>query len=600
MAKIAVIIPAYNEVESIGRVLDDLPRAAVAQVVVVDNGSTDGTAEVARGRGAQVVREPARGYGTACLAGIAALDEDVEIVVFLDGDHSDHPEELPRLVAPIAAGRADLVVGSRILGQREPGALAPHARWGNELAVVLLRWLFGVRFTDLGPFRAIRADALRALGMGDPDYGWTVEMQARAARAGLRVTEVPVSYRRRIGRSKVSGTVRGSVLAGYKILTTIAASRVGAESLRRLQARRACRAEGADHRWNRLLPREGAWRPHAQVQLPVPLPRGAGGLAPSARRRVPSPLVGEGRGEADGVGASAQAERITAVIPTLDEEENIGPCLALLATQAGPLEVVVADGGSTDRTVAIATAVPGVQVVHAPRGRGTQMNAGARAATGEILWFVHADCRPPAGAATAIRRTLACDAVSGGAFRFALAGRRWGYRVVEWGVRLRCRLFGLPYGDQGLFLRRSLFESLGGFRAVPIFEDLYLVRELRRRGRVVTLPAPLPTSPRRCARDGILRTVLRNQALLVGERLGVAPERLAALRAPADGHGAQGDDPKECGEQGRSRIPSATSGPQGLPRRWRGSPVEPAPTSGGGAAAATLGDTGSQRTIRFS
>jgi rSAM/selenodomain-associated transferase 2 len=270
-----------------------------------------------------------------------------------------------------------------------------------------------------------------------------------------------------------------------------------------------------------------------------------------------------------------------------------------LAIQAGPLEVIVADGGSTDRTVAIATAVPGVQVVHAPRGRGTQMNAGVRAATGEILWFLHADCRPPAGAAAAIRRALARDAVSGGAFRFALAGRRWGYRVVEWGVRLRCRLFRLPYGDQGLFLRRETFDAVGGYRDTPIFEDLYLVRALRRHGWVVTLPAPLPTSPRRCARDGILRTVLRNQALLVGERLGVAPERLAALRAPAGGREAQGDNPKECSEQGRSRIPSATSGPQGLPRRGRGSPVEPAPTSGGRAAAATLGNTGSQRTIRF-
>jgi rSAM/selenodomain-associated transferase 2 len=599
MDKIAVIIPAYNEAASIGRVLDDLP--AVAQVVVVDNGSSDATTAVARAHGARVVHEPRRGYGAACLAGMAALDRDAEIVVFLDADYSDHPEELPRLVAPILSGEADLVVGSRILGQREPGALPPHARWGNGLAVALLRLLYGVRFTDLGPFRAIRASSLRALGMGDPDYGWTVEMQARAARAGLRVIEVPVSYRRRIGRSKVSGTVRGSVLAGYKILTTIAASRVGAESLlptgqagRRLQARRACRAEGADRRWHRLLPREGVGRPHAQVQLPVPPLPGGREIDAHRSAQVSPPLLGGGQEEGDGATAPARAEPITAVIPTLDEEENIGPCLTLLATQAGPLEVIVADGGSTDRTVAIATAVPGVQVVHAPRGRGTQMNAGARAATGEILWFLHADCRPPADAATAIRRTLACDAVSGGAFRFALAGRRWGYRVVEWGVRLRCRLFRLPYGDQGIFLRRSLFESLGGFRAVPILEDLYLVRELRRRGRVVTLPAPLPTSPRRCARDGILRTVLRNQVLLLGERLGVAPERLARLRAPAGGREAQGDDPKECGEQGRSRIPpayrtgrSATSGPQGLPRRGRGSPVAPAPTREAGRARPT-------------
>jgi len=222
--------------------------------------------------------------------------------------------------------------------------------------------------------------------------------------------------------------------------------------------------------------------------------------------------------------------RITVIIPTLDEEENVGACLAALDAQPGPLEVIVADGGSGDRTVAIAAQTPGVRVVEAPRGRAAQMNAAAAAATGEILWFVHADCRPPAGAATAIRDALARDGMSGGAFRFTLAGRGWRYRLVEWGVRLRCRLFHLPYGDQGIFLRRETFAVVGGYRETPLFEDLYLVRALRRRGRVVTLPEAMATSPRRCARDGILRTVVRNQTLLLLERLGVAPERLVALR----------------------------------------------------------------------
>jgi len=500
MPKIAVVIPAYNEAASIGLVLDDLLRDAVAQVVVVDNGSTDGTAVVARERGAQVVDEPRRGYGTACLAGIAALDDDVEIVVFLDADYSDHPEELPRLVAPILSGDADLVIGSRTLGQCERGAIAPHARWGNRLAVTLMRLLLDARFTDLGPFRAIRADALRTLGMRDRDYGWTVEMQARAARTGLRVTEVPVSYRRRVGRSKVSGTVRGSVLAGWKILTMI---------------------------WRVWREQDGALEP---PPLPSPPPRGGRELDPGRSQRVPPPHVGGGQGEGDGPTTTACVETITVVVPTLDEEENIGPCLAALATQQGPLEIIVADGGSADRTMAIAREVPGVRVVHGPRGRGAQMNAGAEVASGEILWFVHADCRPPAGAATAIRDALARDGVSGGAFRFALAGRGWGYRVVEWGVRLRCRLFHVPYGDQGLFLRRALFEALGGYRETPIFEDLYLVRALRRRGRVVTLHETMPTSPRRCARDGILRTVMRNQALLLAEWLGGSPGRLARWR----------------------------------------------------------------------
>ena len=218
--RISLVIPALNEEDSLPLVLKALPPGVLHEVVVADNGSTDRTAEVARTHGARVVTESRRGYGSACLAGIAAL-EDPDIVAFLDGDFSDDPSELPAVLAPILEGRADLVIGSRMTGPREKGALLPQALFGNWLATALIRMFWGERFTDLGPFRAIRADSLRALAMADRDFGWTVEMQVKAARQGLRCTEVPVSYRRRVGESKITGTVRGTVLASHKILSTI-------------------------------------------------------------------------------------------------------------------------------------------------------------------------------------------------------------------------------------------------------------------------------------------------------------------------------------------------------------------------------------------
>ncbi len=222
-----VVIPARDEEPSVGEVVASVLEA-VETVVVVDNGSRDRTAEVALEAGAVVVSEPRAGYGRACLAGLAWV-RDLEVapdtVLFLDADRSDDPADLEAVLAPIRAGVADMVIGSRVLGQRagrvEAGALLPQARWGNALACALLRMRWGVRYTDLGPFRAIRWDALEALGMRDQTFGWTVEMQVRAARAGLRAVEVPVGYRRRVGTSKITGTVNGTVRAGTKILWTV-------------------------------------------------------------------------------------------------------------------------------------------------------------------------------------------------------------------------------------------------------------------------------------------------------------------------------------------------------------------------------------------
>jgi glycosyltransferase involved in cell wall biosynthesis len=225
--RIDVVIPALNEEASLPLVLADLP--AIRNVYVVDNRSTDGTAKVATAAGAIVVRENQRGYGKACLAGLQAIRDSIsggepapEVVAFIDADYSDHPDELLFLTDPIFANQFDFVLGSRLLGQREPGAMLPQAIYGNHLACFLMRLCFGHRFTDLGPFRAIRWSALESLAMEDENYGWTIEMQIKAVKAGLRIREVPVSYRKRIGTSKISGTISGTFKAGTKILATIA------------------------------------------------------------------------------------------------------------------------------------------------------------------------------------------------------------------------------------------------------------------------------------------------------------------------------------------------------------------------------------------
>lgn len=224
-ARIGVVIPALDEEQAIARVIADIPDW-VDRIVVADNGSRDRTGEVARLAGATVVREPRRGYGNACLAGLAA-QRDADIVVFLDADYSDHAEDMADLVDPIAGGDCDMVIGSRVLGVREAGALTPQQQFGNWLATALIRHIWGVSFTDLGPFRAIRRAALDRLEMREPAYGWTVEMQIKAAERGLRCHEVPAHYRRRIGVSKVSGTIKGSVLAGSRILWMIGRHAIG-------------------------------------------------------------------------------------------------------------------------------------------------------------------------------------------------------------------------------------------------------------------------------------------------------------------------------------------------------------------------------------
>jgi glycosyltransferase involved in cell wall biosynthesis len=220
---IIAIIPAYNEEGSVGLVVQAIPKDWVHTVIVVNNNSSDQTAAAAQAAGALVLHENRQGYGYACLKGIEKATElGAEILVFLDADLSDHPEQLPQLLQPILYEGIDLVIGSRVLGKLERGALTPQQRFGNWLATTLLRWGYSVRYTDLGPFRAIRLKALQQLQMEDKTYGWTMEMQAKAARLNLAYREIPVDYRPRIaGQSKVSGTLKGSILAGYKIILTL-------------------------------------------------------------------------------------------------------------------------------------------------------------------------------------------------------------------------------------------------------------------------------------------------------------------------------------------------------------------------------------------
>lgn len=218
----ALIIPALNEEDALQQVLKEVPEGVFESVIVVDNGSQDKTAQVAASAGAVVVREPRRGYGSACLAGIAILPSTVEIIVFMDADGSDFPWDATRLIEPVVRGQADLVIGSRETGVAESGALSPHQRLGNRFAVFLVSALFRHSYTDIGPFRAIRRSSLEKIGMQDKNFGWTIEMQIKAVQHGLRIKEIPVRYRNRsAGQSKISGNLWGSIAAGVKILWTV-------------------------------------------------------------------------------------------------------------------------------------------------------------------------------------------------------------------------------------------------------------------------------------------------------------------------------------------------------------------------------------------
>jgi glycosyltransferase involved in cell wall biosynthesis len=218
--RVSVVIPTHNEALAIGHVLADLPSSLVSEVIVVDSNSTDGTPAIAARMGARVMNEPRRGYGRACLAGLAMTDSP-DVVVFLDGDYSDRPSELPILLAPITEGRADITLGSRLHGARNNSSLPWHQSFGNRVAARLIRVLYGVRITDLGPFRAGRADVVRALSLEEPTYGWAVEMILKGALAGFRIVEVPVSYYPRIGNSKISGTLKGTAGAAWFIFSLI-------------------------------------------------------------------------------------------------------------------------------------------------------------------------------------------------------------------------------------------------------------------------------------------------------------------------------------------------------------------------------------------
>jgi glycosyltransferase involved in cell wall biosynthesis len=218
--RVSVIIPTHNEAQAIEHVLADLPADLTAEIIVVDSNSNDGTPEIAARMGARVVKEPRRGYGRACLTGLEAANSP-EVVVFLDGDYSDRPSELPILLAPIIEGRADITLGSRLRERRSAGALPWHQVFGNRLAASLIRLLYGVKISDLGPFRAARADVLRVLVLEETTYGWAVEMILKGAVAGFRLVEVPVSYYPRIGKSKIGGTLKGTLGAGWFILSLI-------------------------------------------------------------------------------------------------------------------------------------------------------------------------------------------------------------------------------------------------------------------------------------------------------------------------------------------------------------------------------------------
>ncbi|MBI1367117.1 MAG: DUF2064 domain-containing protein [Planctomycetes bacterium] len=648
---IAIILPALNEAQVIGQVLDDLPDWLDTKVVV-DNGSTDPTAAIAQRHGALVVTESRRGYGAACLAGLTALTRPPapDIIVFMDADRSDDPADMTNLLAPILRDEADLVIGSRVLGDHEPGALTWPQHAGNALASGLLRHLWNVPCTDLGPFRAIRYSVLQRLAMDDLDYGWTVQMQIRAARLGYRIREIPVRYRRRVGRSKISGTVRGVFAAGYKILTTIGreyltdrvahhpASQLiifsrlpqpgstktrmilllgpqGAADLQRQMTRHTldvaenfsdasgCRIQvrhtggerhamaatfgyGRDYQdqgpgdLGRRLQRAfddafasrhqhalciGSDCPSITVEIlsqasralsnhdvvigpavdggyyliglraPMPglfenIPWGTERVYEQTRRRIaarglschvlatlsdvdePADLP-VWRSVLDAKETQASRPLISVIIPTLNEADRLPQAISSV-TQSPGVEVIVADGGSDDATREVATQL-GAAVVQSERGRGSQMNAGAAAAHGRYLLFLHADTRLPFGYDRQVHRILNTPGCVAGAFRMAFDRSTPSLRWIEWATDLRSRHLQLPYGDQALFLARHTFDAIGGFKPIPVMEDFDLVHRLREHGYIAIARQTTITSARKYQRHGIWLTVARHQWMIL-------------------------------------------------------------------------------------
>lgn len=665
---VVVVIPALNEEAALPGVVARIPDW-VDRVYVVDNGSTDHTAHVARAAGAAVVSEPMRGYGRACQAGIVAAESHSElppdVIVFLDADGSDHPEQMDRLVDPLVGGCADMVIGSRTRGSLAPGVMTAPQRFGNMLAPAMIRWLWGERYTDLGPFRAIRASALRSLRMDDNTYGWTVQMQIRAARLGLRSLEVPVDYgRRRAGKSKISGTARGVLKAGTKILACVAQEYLwpgelvrgtresigvfakypepgraktrlipalgpqGAAALHEQLVRHTLNAVGellrlrdvdaqirtagaeprafAD-RFGTPLPcvaqEEGdlgqrmlaAFRDmlrtsRSGVLIGTDCPDLSAGpltlafdalntadvvLGPASdggyyliglKRPVPalfeniawstSTVLARTLERASALGLTVRLlptlsdvdephdlavwERVRAtsspagkapmlsiIVPTLNEAGRIGGLVD--GVLSADVEVIVADGGSDDDTRTIAAA-HGARVIIAPRGRGSQLNAGAAIARGRSLLFLHADTTLPDDFQRIVRETLDNPAVAVGAFRFKLDRTGALYSAVELAVSARCRLFGTPFGDQALFMRRDAFAKLHGFASIPLMEDLDLVRRARKIGRITVVESAAVTSSRRWEVAGVARMTAINQACVIAFSLGVSPQRLAIWR----------------------------------------------------------------------
>ncbi len=652
---VKVVIPALDEAASIGKVLAAVPEW-VDETIVVDNGSTDDTPDVAARAGARVVAEPRRGYGSACLAGLAVLGR-CDVVVFLDADFSDYPDQMDRLVEPIAGRRADMVIGSRAAGRPLPGSLTTVQRFGNALACRLMNLFWQTGYTDLGPFRAIRRRALRGMRMSDRGYGWTIEMQIKAARMHLRVDEVPVSYRPRLGQSKISGTLRGAFGAGAKILWTVLSYALGRPKVTRGAHERIIvftRYPEAGRAKTRLIPALGAvgaarlqrrmtqdtlavardaergrnaevevryaggtWRKmYRWLGAGVRFARqGPGDLGRRMGRALTDALDGgceravligtdcpdlsvrhihralDALNENDVVlgpsrdggywlvgirdeaaifdsvpwGTSTVLERtvtlayeqglsvhlldtladvdtpndlgdrrdllpprpyLSVIVPALNEVGNIERALR---SATGDVETIVVDGGSRDGTAEAARRM-GAHVETCRPGRAGQMNRGGEIASGEVLLFLHADTQLPEGYAAGIFDAMSDPGVVGGAFRHAtdLGGAFMAF--TAWMANFRACDLHLPYGDQAIFVRRDVFQSLGGFADVPIAEDLHFIRRLACRGRLTILPARAITSGRRWATSGRFRTMLINQIVVAGCYLGVNPSLLARLR----------------------------------------------------------------------